>query len=155
MLSLIKSPGNERNSIFPEFPSFFDDVFTRDLFGMPSRRLLNTNTIPSVNVKETDEAFELDMAAPGMDKKDFKIELQENRIIISAKRENYKEEKNDKKQFSRKEFNYESFTRSFNLPEDLVNTQAITANYKDGILNIYIPKKERTSFSTSREIEIS
>ncbi len=155
MLSVIKKTGNEKNSMFPDFPSLFDDVLTRDLFGMPSRRLLNTNTIPSVNVKETDEAFELEMAAPGMDKKDFKIELQQDRLIISAEREISNEEKDEKNRFSRKEFSYESFSRSFNISENIVDTNAISANYKNGILNIIVPKKEKSSLNNVKRIEIS
>ena len=155
MFSLIKRSENEKNSMFPEFPSLFDDVFTRDLFGMPSRRLLNTNTIPSVNVKETDDAYELEMAVPGMEKKDFKIELQHGRLVISAQRESSNEEKNEKNQFSRKEFSYESFSRSFSIPENMVDTEAIKANYQNGILNIVVPKKEKSSLDTIKEIKIS
>jgi len=155
MSSLIKSTGSEKHSIFPEFPSFFDDVLTRDLFNMPYRQWMNSSTTPSVNIKETEEAFEIEMAAPGMEKKDFKIEVEEGRITISSKRENYKEEKDEDSQFSRKEFSYESFSRSFNLPEGMIKTEGITANYKNGILDIMIPKKEKSSVSHGREIEIS
>ena len=155
MSSLIKSPKTEKHSISPELPSFFDDMFTRDLFNMPYRQWMNSATIPSVNIKETEEAFEIEMAAPGMEKKDFKIEVDDGRITISSKRENYKEEKGEKNEFSRREFSYQSFSRSFNLPEEMIKSDSITANYTNGILDIKIPKKEKSSTNHGREIEIS
>ena len=110
---------------------------------------------PAVNIKETDKSFELDLAVPGMDKKDFKIELNDASITISAKHENKIEETNEKERYSRREFSYQSFSRSFVLAEDLVDTEAINAKYENGILNVSIPKKSNKYVNLSREIQIS
>lgn len=154
MLSLIKHNNQDKEPIFNQFPSFFDDVFTREFFGKPTKRILN-NTVPSVNIKETDKSFELEMAAPGMEKNDFKIELNKDRLTISAEKENSKEEKDEQHKFTRKEFSYQSFSRSFILPEDVVDFENINASYNNGILNISIPKKETKADSSARKIQIS
>jgi HSP20 family protein len=90
-----------------------------------------------------------------MDKKDFKIELKDGSITISAKHEHKVEETNEKERYSRREFSYQSFSRSFVLAEDLVDTEAINAKYENGILNVSIPKKSNTQINLSREIQIS
>lgn len=154
MNSLIKLNSNGKNGMFPEFPSLFDDFLTRDFFNLPSRNNSAT-TLPAVNVKETDTAFELEMAAPGMDKKDFKIALEQDTLVISAQHETKTEEKNKDGNYSRKEFSYQSFRRAFHLPENAVNENEISANYKDGILSIVIPKKEPEKQKITREIAIA
>ena len=155
MKSIIKLNSNGNNLIFPEFPSLFDDFLTRDIFSLPSRPHFISNSIPAVNIKETDTAFELEMAVPGMDKKDFKIELEQESLIISAQHENKTEEKNEDNKYSRKEFSYQSFSRIFHLPESSVNDNEISANYKDGILLISVPKKEPAKEKISRQILIA
>lgn len=147
--------GNGNNHVFPEFPSLFDDFLTRDLFQLPFRAASNGNSVPAVNVKETDTAFELEMAAPGMEKKDFKVELEQDTLVISAQKENKTEEKSEDGKYSRKEFSYQSFRRSFNLPEDMVKTDEISANYKEGILHITVPKKEPVKPKSLKQILIS
>lgn len=150
MFSLTKT-NNDRNRLFTDFPLLFDDAFSKN-FLEKQNRIFNT---PAVNIKETDKSFELDLAVPGMDKKDFKIELKDGSITISAKHENKLEETNEKERYSRREFSYQSFSRSFVLAEDLVNTEAINAKYENGILNVSIPKKSNTQINLSREIQIS
>lgn len=150
MFSLTKT-NNDRNRLFTDFPLLFDDAFSKNFFEKQNR-MFNT---PAVNIKETDKSFELDLAVPGMDKKDFKIELKDGSITISAKHENKVEETNEKERYSRREFSYESFSRSFVLAEDLVDTEAINAKYENGILNVSIPKKSNTQINLSREIQIS
>jgi len=124
------------------FPSFFDDFFkpwrewTHDFNGGRSFAAL---TVPAVNVSEDKDAYKLSMAAPGMKKGDFKIDLDGNVLTISAETEERKEEKDDK--YSRQEYNYSSFTRSFNLP-DAVSKDKIDARYEDGVLKLKLPKKE-------------
>ena len=142
MNSLIKLNGNGKNLLFPEFPSLFDDFITRDFFNLPTRRSVNAQSLPAVNIKETDSAFELEVAAPGMDKKDFKVALEQNMLVISAQQENKTEEKSEDGKYSRQEFSYQSFTREFQLPENSVNEDEIKASYKDGILHVVAPKKE-------------
>lgn len=155
MKSIVKWNGNGNNQMFPEFPSLFDDFLTRDLFSFPMRSGFNGNSVPAVNVKETDTAFELEMAAPGMDKEDFKVELEQDTLVISAQKENKTEDKSEDGRYSRKEFSYQSFTRSFNLPKEMVKEDDISAAYKDGILHITVPKKEASKSSLKKLISIT
>ncbi|MBI3517744.1 MAG: Hsp20/alpha crystallin family protein [Bacteroidetes bacterium] len=150
MFSLTKT-NNDRNRLFTDFPLLFDDAFSKNFFERQSR-VFNT---PAVNIKETEKSFELDLAVPGMDKKDFKIELKDGSITISAKHENKVEETNEKERYSRREFSYQSFSRSFVLAEDLVDTEGINAKYENGILNVSIPKKSNAQINLSKEIQIS
>lgn len=150
MFSLTKT-NNDRNRLFTDFPLLFDDAFSKNFFEKQGR-IFNT---PAVNIKETEKSFELELAVPGMDKKDFKIELKDGSITISAKHENKVEETNEKERYSRREFSYQSFSRSFVLAEDLVDTEAIQAKYENGILSVSIPKKSNAQINLSREIQIS
>ncbi len=155
MKSLVKWNSNGNNHLFPEFPSLFDDFLTRGLFQMPFNAVINQNTVPAVNVKETNTTFELELAAPGMEKKDFKVELEQNTLVISAQKENKAEEKSEDGKYSRKEFSYQSFRRSFNLPEDLVKADEISANYNEGILHVMVPKKEPAKPKLLKQISIT
>jgi len=96
--------------------------------------------VPAVNVKEDETAFHIEVAAPGLKKEDFALNLNNNHLTISAKQENSSEEKEDK--YTRKEFSYSSFERSFRLPKN-VNSELIAAAYTDGILKIDLPKVEK------------
>lgn len=153
MKSLMKwnNTGNDR--MFPKFPSLFDDFVTKDLFSIPF--VTGGSTVPAVNVKETETAYELEMAAPGMEKKDFKVELDQNTLTISVEKENKTEEKSENGNYSRREFSYRSFSRSFNLPEELVKADEISANYKNGILHLVVPKKEASKPRVTKQIAIT
>lgn len=123
----------------PEVPSVFDDFFLRDLFQVPgfgSRTIVSS--MPSVNVKETELNYELEIAAPGMKKEDFKVELDGQLLTISAEKKNEHETKEEN--YTRKEFNYASFKRSFTLPERMFEADTIRAKYVDGILYLTVPK---------------
>jgi HSP20 family protein len=133
----------------PSFPSLFNDLFNHDMF--PFNREYSSVKTPAVNIKEDKEAFYLELAAPGLTKNDFKVELNENVLSISA--QNEKEHKEEKDNYSRIEFNFSSFTRSFTLPES-ADAQKINANYNDGILKLSIPKKEEAKVTANRLIEI-
>jgi HSP20 family protein len=138
MRTLVKSNNNH----YSELPSIFDDFsLLRNLFQQGVSKPLNT--LPAVNVKETDTAYELEVAAPGLSKDDFKIDVEGQTLTISAEKETKEEEKKDT--YSRKEFSYSSFKRSFNLPERTVETDKITAKYTDGVLQLYIPKIEQVN----------
>jgi len=154
MYSIIKNNADRNRLMYNEFPSFFDDVFTKEFFNKPAKRN-GFHTLPAVNIKETEKSFELELAAPGLEKKHFKIELVEDKITISAHQETTTEEKQETEAFSRKEFNYTSFSRSFVLPEKLVDKEAINATYENGILKVSIPKKEKEVLNHHREIQIS
>lgn len=108
-------------------------------------------TIPAVNVKETEKEFLLEVAAPGMKKDDFKLEVKEGMLYISAETKMEKEEKEEN--FTRREFSYTTFSRSFWLPENVKSTD-IKAAYKDGILNITLPKIKVEKKAPAKLIEI-
>jgi len=105
--------------------------------------------VPAVNLSEEDGQYVVELSAPGFDKNDFKIEVNESILTVSGKHETEVKEKN----FTRKEFNYGSFQRSFSLPQE-INEEAIDAKYENGILKIALPKKEEVKKAT-KEIKIS
>lgn len=150
MTTLVKTNGNGRNVFFPEFPSLFDDLFTRDFVNLHHKY----NRLPAVNVKETEAEYNLELALPGMDKKDFKLELNQNVLTVSSHKEEKSEEKNENGKYVRKEFSYQSFSRSFTLPEKGIDVTNISANYVNGVLSIHVPKKEKEQTSNVREIEV-
>jgi len=118
-----------------------------------NRNFSNTNTtLPSVNVKESADGFEVDMAAPGLEKKDFKIEINHGTLTISSEKKVENETK-EGQQFTRREFSYQSFSRSFTLPETVDNDK-ISAKYENGILKVSIPKKEEAKPKPAKTIEI-
>lgn len=153
MYSLLKNNSDKKHSFFNEFPSFFDDVVTRELFHKTKRS--GFNSLPAVNIKETEKFFDLELAAPGLEKKNFKLELNEDKLTISSVHETTTEEKQETESFSRREFNYHAFSRSFVLPEKMVEKEAISASYENGILKVRIPKKEKDTVNQNREIRIS
>jgi len=145
---------NRSNSYFPIIPSLFDNFFTRDLMDWNLTNFSSTNTtLPSVNVKENDDEFEIEVAAPGMKKDDFRINLNNGQLTISSEKKN--EQENKSNGYSRKEFSYESFQRSFTLPENMVDSDKISAKYADGILYVNIPKKEEVKPKPVIEIRVA
>ncbi len=139
-----------RNDLFPELPSLFDDFLTRDFWKSTNGGW--KDTMPAVNIEENENEFSIEVAAPGYKKGDFKIELDNNMLTIASEKqmEDNKKEKN----YTRKEFHYESFSRSFRLPENVVNGDKITANYDDGVLHIHLPKREEVKPKPTRLISI-
>ena len=136
------------------YPSIFDRFFNDGLMDWETSNFSSTNTsLPAVNVKETNNEFVIELAAPGMSKKDFKINFQNNVLTISSEK---KEEKDERKEnYTRKEFSYQSFQRSFTVPENSVIGDKIGAKYDDGVLNIILPKREEVKPQPMREIKIS
>lgn len=133
-------------------PFGFADLFDNDRFfnnGWFGKEL--NQVLPAVNIKENKNEFKIEFASPGFTKKDFKIDLDENVLTVSAEKE--KEKSEEKDSFTRKEFSYNSFTRSFTLPQT-VNADKIDATYNDGILKLSIPKKEETKLLPKKEIKI-
>ena len=146
---------NGKTNPMSQMPLLFDDFFNRDIFNWGLSNFSNTNTtIPGVNIKETADNFEVEVAAPGMTKKDFKIELDGNMLIISSEKSDQREEKADEK-YTRKEFSYQSFYRTFNLPKEVVDAEKIEAKYENGLLHLMIPKKEEAKQKPPRLIQIS
>lgn len=136
------------------FPSFIDRFFNNELMDWGTSNFSRTNTsLPAVNVKETDDDYFIEVAAPGMTKKDFSINFQNNVLTISSEKQ--EEKKNDDDNYTRREFSYQSFQRSFTVPGNDVDSDKITASYNDGILNIKLPKREEVKPKPAREIKIS
>lgn len=150
MNSLIKSSG------FSPVASIFDDFMSRDLMDWTDKNFSAIgSSLPSANLKETDDKIEVDLAAPGMKKNDFNVEIENHMLTISSEKKEEKEEKRKKDNYYRKEFNYQSFCRSFSLP-DYADENSVKANYKDGILHIDIAKKETApKQSSAKKIAIT
>ena len=136
-----------------QLPSMFDRFFEGDLFDWSNRNFSLTNTtLPSVNIKENTDAFTVEVAAPGFEKGDFKLELNHDLLTISSEKKVEKETK-EGEQFTKREFSYQSFSRSFTLPHT-ADGERIEANYENGILKVIIPKKEEAKPKPARTIEI-
>jgi HSP20 family protein len=145
-MTLVKfNPDNKRNALMPGFNDVFDSIFNDTFF---SDRMVSR--IPAANISETADHYHVELAAPGLKKKDFKINLERNVLSISADQrlENKQEERN----YTKREYTYSSFVRSFNLPES-ADENGIQATYVDGVLAIDIPKREEAK-TVSRQIEI-
>ena len=151
-MTLIKwkdpSKGLERrNLLMPSMENFFNDFFNNDLL---SREF--AGYVPSVNITENDKSYSIEVSAPGFEKKDFNVRVEDGVLTISGE---HKTEKNEKdKNFVRREFNYGSFTRSFNLI-DSVDEEKIDAKYENGIVKLELPKNEKTKAKNVKQIEIS
>ncbi len=138
---------------FPSFPTFFDNIFSRDLMDWSNKNYSNTDsTLPAVNVWEDEDKYSIEVAAPGMKKDDFKVKIENDVLTISSEKKEEKEEKNNN--YSRKEFCYQSFQRSFSIPEGHILGDKITASYTEGILHIELPKREEVKPQPPKEIEI-
>lgn len=128
------------------FTSLFNNFLGDDFFGNDFAQHM-----PAINIAEEDNHYHVELSAPGFEKQDFKMEVKDNVLIINGNHESEKEVTN--KKFTRKEFNYGSFQRSFTLPET-IDTDGIDASYKNGILSITLPKKEESN-KTVKEIKIA
>lgn len=149
-MSLIKRNGNS----FASLPSLFDDFFSRELFNWGNSNFSATSTtVPSVNIRETADNYEVEVAAPGMEKKDFKVTLDDNLLTISSSKQQNQEKKEDN--YTRREFSYQSFQRSFELPKNVVDEDKIIARYENGLLHLTIPKREEAKQKAPRTIEIA
>lgn len=126
---------------------FFNDDWFDGFFGLAPIK----NSMPTVNIIEEKDQFRLEVAAPGLDKEDFKIDLHNDILTLSAEKKQENEDKN--KKYLRREFSYCSFKRSFTLP-DYVDADKIEAKHKNGILTITIPKKEEAKEKEPRVIKI-
>lgn len=154
-MSLVKTKTN--GDLFPQSVS---DFFNTDFFGRPSifdfngnfPRFNLLNKVPSVNITETSEGYEVEIAAPGLTKKDFKIETDNDLLTISSEKKDEQEE--EKENYWRKEFSYHSFSRSFHLPKNSL-PEKIEAKYEDGILKLTLPKKEVSASKPKKEIKVA
>jgi len=133
------------------WPSIVEEFINGDLFPR-FFDLENRLSIPAVNIIENKDEYRIDVAAPGLDKEDFRINLENNVLTVSSERQTRNEEKDER--VMRKEFSYSSFSRSFTLPVT-VNAEKIKATHRDGILQVVIPKKEEAREKPAREIKVS
>lgn len=144
-------------------PSFLDD----DTFNFPSTMLernwpsifnnsffRNGDTVPAVNIKENGKTFELELAAPGYKKEDLKVNLNDNVLTISSEQKSEKEEKGEKGDYTRREYSYRSFSRSFTLPEN-ADGDNVKASYENGILKLSIPKTKALPEKHGKEVRIA
>lgn len=160
MSTLVNVPKNEglakRNATsranFPIWSSWIDDILNGDLTPRFSPSFNMGMSLPKVNIKETAEAYFVEMAVPGLKKSDFNIDLDNQVLSISMNKED--EEEHKEGNYTRREFGYASFKRTFSLPET-VDENDIKARYDDGILSIHLPKKEEARQKPARSIKIS
>ena len=137
-----------------QLPSVFDRLLEGDLFDWSNRNYSITNTtLPSVNIKQNTDEYLVEVAAPGFNKGDFKLELNHDLLTISSEKKVESESK-DGELFTKREFSYQSFSRSFTLPQT-ADYDKIEANYENGILAVRIPKKEEAKPKPAKTIEIN
>jgi HSP20 family protein len=132
----------------PSFPALFANIFNELEYVAPTHQ----HSFPAVNVLESEDSFKIELAAPGLKKEDFKVNIHENTLTISTEKKSETEETVGK--YTRKEFNFTSFKRSFTLPKS-VDGEKIVATYNDGVLGLELPKKEEAKPKEPRAIEIA
>ena len=139
-------------SAMPTLSSWVDDILNNS-FGTEFMSNFNTGiSLPAVNVIDRDNEYIVEMAIPGMKKSDFDVNIDNQLLTISAETETEEEEKNEN--YTRREFGYSSFKRTFSLPKT-VDTEKISANYKDGILKVELPKFDEAKKKPIKSVKIS
>jgi HSP20 family protein len=148
-MTLVKfAKGNTNKGFNATYNDVFESFFNVDQ--LPSKSTVNR--IPAANIAENDNGFQIEIAIPGLNKEDFKINLEKDQLSVTTGRQNEDSGTAENKKYNRREFNYAVFSRNFTLPET-VDINKIQAEYKDGILLIQIPKKAELKIQ-SREIVI-
>lgn len=145
----------KRESLLPTWTSDLLDTgkfFSPRLFDFNGDGFDFAIRVPSVNITENEKEFKIEMAAPGLERKDFKVEVENGVLCISSEKE--EESKEEKKNYTRREYSYNSFSRSFTLPDNALPDK-INAKYENGVLNITLPKKEVTVSKPAKEIKVS
>jgi len=146
-MTLVKfSPEKKNSTLLPGFNDIFESVLGDTFFS--DRR---TASVPAVNISESAETYQIELAAPGLKKEDFKVSVERDILSISSQRS--EENSPEGKTYNRREYSYAAFTRSFTLPES-ADADKIQASYTDGVLKLILPKKEEAK-AVSRQIEIS
>jgi len=131
----------------------FENFLSRPLAGFDSREVMYSQ--PSVNVREEDTEFVVEVAAPGLAKENFNVEIENGYLVIRAEKERKEEEKSEENgKYTRREFNYSTFQKSFLLP-DTIDADGISASYEQGILNVHLPKLESAKKETVKTIKIN
>lgn len=141
---------NQRNNM----PALVDRFFSSDPFALADDFFNREQRfVPAVNIRETEQAFVVELAAPGRKREDFKVEIHDKVLTITSENKQQKEEKDAQGKYTRREFGYQRFQRSFTLPE-LIAEESIKAQYEAGVLQIEIPKKEEARQKSPRLIDI-
>lgn len=148
----LKKRKNKSYSNVPSMMNVFDDLFYGDLPTIFSSNFSEGISMPKVNIRELNDNFIIEMAVPGMKKSDFELNLDNNTLSVSAKSET--SDNSEENGYTRREFSYSTFNRNFTLPET-VDDSKIDAKYKDGILEIVLPKKDEAKQKPSRTINIT
>ena len=152
MKSLVNTNGNSFSSIPSLLNSLFnDDWVESSLTNWKAARA----SMPAVNVRDTNDDFVIEVAAPGLKRDDFKIELDNNVLTVCSDKEANREKKGRDGEYMRREFSYQAFQRSFSLPEARVEGGKISAKYTDGVLYVTIPKREDAKLKPVRQISVS
>lgn len=148
-MSLIVRRNNSNNFMKP-FPSVFSEMFDNHNNHFEGN-YIPQNAIPAVNVKENKKDFKIELAAPGMKKNDFNVDVNNGVLTISSEKEENSEV--DEENYTRKEFSFSSFKRAFTLPEN-INNENIEAKYEDGVLEVTLKKKEIIPAKAPKKISI-
>ena len=148
-MSLVKWKNSD---VFPSITEWMDDFFDKDFFPFQSKLAKMGTLVPAVNIKETKENYTFEVAVPGVNKEDLNLSVKNGLLTISSENKAEKEEK--KEDYTRREFSFNSFSRSFSLPEH-IDEDKIQASYDKGVLNLLIPKKEANEDHKNKKIEIS
>ena len=146
-MTLVKRNGSS-------FPSLIDDIIDGNFLmpGLFSNPLLKGNMMPQANIVEDDKEFKIELSAPGLKKDDFKIDVDNGVLTVSCEKEEEKDDKN--KKYRMREYSYSSFSRSFQLPEN-IKEEDINAKYTDGVLSLAVPKKEMSVSKPKKAIKVS
>ena len=141
------------DNLSPSVPSFLNNFFEGDWMDWTNSNFSAENTsLPKVNIRENNDEYIIEVAAPGMKKDDFKINYDNGRLTISSE---IKEEAKEDGEYTRREFCYQSFQRSFSISKDQIDGEKIQAGYTDGILHILLPKREEVKPKPAREIAVA
>jgi HSP20 family protein len=147
MNSLIK----RNNMLFSQWP-MFDDFLVKEVFNSPNIQNSRIN-FPAVNIRETEKSWELEVIAPGIDKENIQIDLENNKLLVTATIGEQHEAEGPQDKYYRREYTFTGFKRSFTLPENLVNPEQVSAKHLNGVLYISLPKMEKEK-PGAKKIEI-
>ena len=150
-MSLLEKKKTHRGML-PSFRSTFDELFDFDgFFDEPRMRMPRMANLPAANIRELDEEYLVELAVPGLNKEDFHVEVDDHTLEIKVEKES--ESSEEKEKYTRKEYDYTAFYRSFTLPEE-VKADSIKAEYNDGVLRIHLPKTEVARKRPLKEISV-
>ena len=149
----MKTLTRTRNHNRPSITNSYLDRFFRSPFDLWDSGSQFVSTVPSINITEEDKQFKVELAAPGMKKEDFNIDVDDNMVTVSSEKETENTEGGDDKKYTFREYNYSSFSRSFSLPDN-ADMDKITAKYCDGVLCLNVPKKNDQQKPKKNKIKV-